>query len=697
MTDVNFTTPAAAPATPGLLCLNMIVKNESKIIERLLASVLSIVDCYCICDTGSTDDTADKIRAFMAAAGKPGEVYSEPFKNFGYNRTHALDRAARWGRYALLLDADMRLQVGSFRPAELLAATTTATGTGVGGYSILQCAGSMEYYNLRIARTGVGIRCVGPTHEYYDIPAGHAQTRLAKDVLHIQDIGDGGCKSDKFERDVRLLTEGLLEEPANARHHFYLANSHRDLGNHAEAVEWYKKRVALGGWVEEVFYAAYECGNMHARLGNTQDALYWWMEAYNRHPARAESIYEITKYYRESGKHAAAQVYCSLGLRIPYPKDDVLFIKTSVYEYLFHYEQSILSYYTRAPLDHYKYLDLIGCGHAHTNVLSNYQFYIRPLSTMEGVRIHTFDDTWTTAVNGCSEPLEFVSSTPSIFHLGGGGDTYGLCVRYVNYHIEPNGAYTLRNGDGKIPSLYKYKVLNKRFEVLETHDFDTVQDPSLKYQGIEDVKVMPHRGRLLFLGTVQPPGGDPNPVRLTLGVGEFDRGKRVLECRPFVSPAGRAVEKNWACAHDARGELRVVYEWSPLTVGVPRPDGTLDILHRHTAGVPGFFRDVRGSSHGYTVGEEVWFVCHIVHYASPRHYYHILVVLNAADLSYKKHSIPFKFEAAGGPIEYCLGLIVEPDRCLMSFSSMDRTSRILEVPRSVVATALFPPRDTGLP
>ncbi len=37
------------------LCLNMIVKNESKIIRRLFDSVCNIIDSYCICDTGSTD------------------------------------------------------------------------------------------------------------------------------------------------------------------------------------------------------------------------------------------------------------------------------------------------------------------------------------------------------------------------------------------------------------------------------------------------------------------------------------------------------------------------------------------------------------------------------------------------------------------------------------------------------------------
>jgi glycosyltransferase involved in cell wall biosynthesis len=47
------------------LCLNMIVKNESKIITRLFDSVLSIIDCYCICDTGSTDNTVEIITTYF--------------------------------------------------------------------------------------------------------------------------------------------------------------------------------------------------------------------------------------------------------------------------------------------------------------------------------------------------------------------------------------------------------------------------------------------------------------------------------------------------------------------------------------------------------------------------------------------------------------------------------------------------------
>jgi glycosyltransferase involved in cell wall biosynthesis len=39
------------------VCLNMIVKNESKVIERCLRSVKGCIDYWVIVDTGSTDDT----------------------------------------------------------------------------------------------------------------------------------------------------------------------------------------------------------------------------------------------------------------------------------------------------------------------------------------------------------------------------------------------------------------------------------------------------------------------------------------------------------------------------------------------------------------------------------------------------------------------------------------------------------------
>jgi len=96
------------------ICLNMIVKNESKIIERMLQSVLPIIDTYCICDTGSTDNTEEVINNFFNRHNITGKIVKEPFINFCHNRTFALKSCLGMSDYVLLMDADMTLQIHNF-------------------------------------------------------------------------------------------------------------------------------------------------------------------------------------------------------------------------------------------------------------------------------------------------------------------------------------------------------------------------------------------------------------------------------------------------------------------------------------------------------------------------------------------------------------------------------------------------------
>ena len=151
------------------ICLNMIVRNESKIITRLLTSVLPIIDTYIICDTGSTDDTISIIKTFFSEHNIHGEVISEPFKNFGYNRTFALKAARNKATYALLLDADMIFKIDpTFNKHNLVK----------DAYMIIQKGGGLNYYNTRLIRLDIESKCIGPTHEYYDLPPGHTNDKL---------------------------------------------------------------------------------------------------------------------------------------------------------------------------------------------------------------------------------------------------------------------------------------------------------------------------------------------------------------------------------------------------------------------------------------------------------------------------------------------------------------------------------------
>ena len=160
-----------------------------------------------------------------------------------------------------------------------------------------------------------------------------------------------GCKEDKFTRDIRLLEEDLKENPKNERTHFYLANSYKNAGNLEKAIEHYKKRIAIGGWIEENWYSRLELGKCYMKIRKEAEAIKTWLEAYGYHPKRAENLYEIVKHYRIKGQQQLSYIFYKLAKEIPYPSDNVLFIHKDVYNYLLDYEFSIIAYYIDKNVD----------------------------------------------------------------------------------------------------------------------------------------------------------------------------------------------------------------------------------------------------------------------------------------------------------------------------------------------------------
>ena len=87
------------------ITLVMIVRNESRVIERCLESVRPLLSGWVIVDTGSTDDTIKKIQRSLSDI--PGELHRREWVDFGHNRNEALTLARGIGTHLLLIDADM--------------------------------------------------------------------------------------------------------------------------------------------------------------------------------------------------------------------------------------------------------------------------------------------------------------------------------------------------------------------------------------------------------------------------------------------------------------------------------------------------------------------------------------------------------------------------------------------------------------
>ena len=132
------------------ICLNMIVKNESKIITRLFDSVLPLIDSYCICDTGSTDDTIQIIKEYFHKKEIPGKIIQIPFQDFGYNRTQALQVCNDMLDidYILLIDADMMLRI----PEKVSISDIKSIIVNKPAHYLFQGCDKFYYRNIRIVK-----------------------------------------------------------------------------------------------------------------------------------------------------------------------------------------------------------------------------------------------------------------------------------------------------------------------------------------------------------------------------------------------------------------------------------------------------------------------------------------------------------------------------------------------------------------
>ena len=642
------------------LCLNMIVKNESKIITRLFDSVIDIIDCYCICDTGSSDNTVELIKTYFSNKNIPGKVVLEPFKNFCYNRNFALKSCIGMSDFVLLLDADMILDVKEFNKMYLNIFDS---------YTILQGNEHFYYQNVRIVRNNGLYNYSGVTHEYINTPSNNKSGHINKSQLFIKDIGDGGSKHDKFERDIRLLTEGIKDEPNNERYHFYLANTYCDSGKYEEAIKTYEKRIKLGGWNQEVWYSYYKMGHCYKNLDNISEAIYTWMNGYDFLPNRLEGLYEIIKHYRIISKHKlAAKFYEIAKIHIDsnISRDNYLFLHNDVYTYKLYYEYTIIAAYigiNNINDEIIKILNNSTDDSEKNNLLSNMKFYINILKPINTIKL---DSTIIETVN--NDDYKFISSSSCIIPHPSNKNKYIMNIRYVNYFITEKGNYL--NCDKHIITKNKFVELDNNLNIIEDSvKWFSNEQSERRYIGIEDVRIYNDlkNDKLLFIGT-----GFHKSNKIGMVNGEYDTNKDELISSEINSSFNNSYcEKNWVYV-DYKDETHIIYDWYPLQI-CKINDQTNLIYLIDTKSMPLIFQKVRGSSCGFKYNNEKWFINHIVSYEDPRHYYHIISVFDS-NMNLLRYSAPFKFE--GDPIEYSLSIIVEDSRVLINYSNWDRTTRI---------------------
>jgi len=652
------------------ICLNMIVKNESKIILRLLNSVLSIIDTYCICDTGCSDNTIGIIIDFFDKHNIKGKIIYKDFINFGINRDYSLQQAKNLAGYILFLDADMILEIGNNFNKQNLNKDI---------YYIKQGNDNFQYSNIRLVKTKNNIiKCIGVTHEYYDIKKIDNTMCTSENVnnqtLFINDIGDGGSKSDKYLRDIKLLEEGLINEPNNSRYLFYLANSYYDICDYNKAIENYKNYLNIENlWDEEKFYSLYKLGLSYKSIGNYNLMIETFLLAFDFRPSRLEPLYELINFFRINKKFNLCSLFYDKAKNIKYPDNDVLFVNKDIWDYKLLYEYSIFSYYIDKYLTVNEYHKLFNYlpNNLLTNVLENYKFYYKKIEHKKikdiSSKIYKNDEI-------------FYSSTPSIIDIPNNFSKhfdnktkYLMNLRFVNYSINQNTQEYIWNNK-QIGTINRYLELDENYNIIKQNDFEFDINDNF-YEGIEDIKLLQisdYNKKIIYTGTKPL-----NKNKITVCYGNYiilsmDNNKINYKKINYELYENK-YEKNWVFIPKISDDKqKMIYKWYPLTIGeLNKEKNKLENIKSYN--VPNLFNFLRGSTNGYLYKNEIWFLCHLVINENIRYYYHIFVIFDE-NMKLLRYSIPIKF--TDSKIEYSCGLIVNEEEVIISYSVMDNNSFI---------------------
>jgi hypothetical protein len=326
--------------------LTMIVKNEMRVMRRCLESVAPILDYALIVDTGSDDGTQSVARHILKTRNIAGEVVEQPWRDFAFNRTDALQklRERKEIDYSLMIDAD---QVIVFDPAFSPDRFKAELNCDV--YDIKLVTGSIDYFIPNLVSNRIDVSYKGVLHEYRECPTGCS--RGTATGLHILECHDSARSRNphKFQADAAVL-EKVLETETDpfqiSRYKFYLAQSYRDAGDPERALKTYLERAELGFWDEEVFVSLYFAAKMKETLKHPEaEIVETYLRASTACPRRAEALHGAARYCRLNGNYEQGYALAKQALLRPCPESG-LFIERWVYDHGLLDELAVLAYWS---------------------------------------------------------------------------------------------------------------------------------------------------------------------------------------------------------------------------------------------------------------------------------------------------------------------------------------------------------------
>jgi len=335
------------------ICLNMIVKNESHIIEKTLINLCSYIDfdAYYISDTGSTDNTISIIREFFHKRNIPGQIEQVVWRDFGFNRTLSLQMAFRKTDYLLIFDADDAIHGNFVMPDKL---THDAYQLKLGD--------SFVYLRTLIVNNRKRWKFIGVLHEYITCIDKEESSAIIEGAYYVESGRSGNRSSNpnKYINDATVLEKGYIDEMGGhkrgdgtgdknlaERYSFYCAQSYMDAGVDYidKSIEWYLRVLEQHNWTQEKYYSALCLGKLYAIKGDKYNSLKYYCKTMEYDEERIEGIATVMEILRNDGNNVIVNTLYHKYKNYNKKPTGKLFLSMDKYQDAIEYNNSISAFY----------------------------------------------------------------------------------------------------------------------------------------------------------------------------------------------------------------------------------------------------------------------------------------------------------------------------------------------------------------
>lgn len=320
----------------------------------------------------------------------------------------------------------------------------------------------------------------------------------------------------------------------------------------------------------------------------------------------------------------------------------------------------------------------------HYSVLVNMrEVYNYPV--LEAKQTIDFTNKITKIIN--NKEIEMFSSTPTIIEYD--KDSYLVNLRWINYDYYDEGRRkTIPKQWISINSRF---ILDKNFVKKTSETFlreNFENEKKIQEIGLEDIRIFKFLNKYYYLATQFY--NNRRQVNISSGNYKMNNSNLYSLSRNIILPNNYDIdkikipEKNWSFV-DYKNELCVIYKWFPLQIGKIDYDTNKMNIIEIKYNVHECFNDARGTSCGYIINNEIWFVLHKgitntkyrkIFNNNGKTYYNYQHFFAVFDLNMNLLRFSELFKLGNCKIEFCIGLIIKEEEMILSYSLQDTQSKV---------------------